>query len=426
MTLTIRKIHVLGINSYEFKDLPLKLQNLFNSIENIAIPDSYIEKIKSWEENNTNHKKNFFISKSDQNLIKWLKLQSKDVILISRGDPLWFGIGRLLLENFKQNELIFYPSNTCMQIAFSKIKLPWNNANFISIHGRDSSQLAKALKAKQNNLVIITDSNHNSVELIQNNILEHKLEDFYDFWLCEEMGLKNERIRKLKIKEKLPNNIFKLNIVILLKKNKFIYSDDIPLFGLKDSTFKTFEDRPNLLTKREVRIQILADLELPDKGNILDIGAGCGSIGLEAIKLRPNLKLFCIEKRVGSKNLIMENAKTLKVFPEKIIEEDINDLLNSKFFESLGKINRVIIGGCNKKTKLKVISKLSKLMTRGDVVIIPIIDIEALKELREILKINNFDIELNLIQNYKSLSIAEGIRLDPINPVFLLKGQKSI
>ena len=35
-----------------------------------------------------------------------------------------------------------------------------------------------------------------------------------------------------------------------------------------------------------------------------------------------------------------------------------------------------------------------------------------------------YSISLNLIQTYKSLSIAEGIRLEPNNPVFILKGKK--
>ena len=107
-------------------------------------------------------------------------------------------------------------------------------------------------------------------------------------------------------------------------KTKKIYSNDnLPLFGISDTIFKTFEDRPNLLTKREVRIQILADLELPNKGVIWDIGAGCGSIGLEALRLRPNLELICVDKRIGSKALILENSKRLSVKPKFIFEEDI-------------------------------------------------------------------------------------------------------
>jgi len=36
----------------------------------------------------------------------------------------------------------------------------------------------------------------------------------------------------------------------------------------------------------------------------------------------------------------------------------------------------------------------------------------------------NFKTNLNLIQTYKSISIAEGMRFEPNNPVFLLKGKK--
>ena len=37
---------------------------------------------------------------------------------------------------------------------------------------------------------------------------------------------------------------------------------------------------------------------------------------------------------------------------------------------------------------------------------------------------NNFKTTLNLIQTYKSLTISEGMRLEPNNPVFILKGKK--
>ena len=91
-------------------------------------------------------KKSFFSSNSNNELVNWLRSQKTDVILISRGDPLWFGIGRLLLENFSKDELSFYPSNTCIQLAFSKLKIPWQDTVNVSIHGRDSTKLVEALK----------------------------------------------------------------------------------------------------------------------------------------------------------------------------------------------------------------------------------------------------------------------------------------
>ena len=124
MTEVYRKIHVVGINSYKFKDLPTKIQDLFLKTQNIAVPNSYFEEIKSWSENDLEKKKSFFSSNSNYELVNWMRSQKNDVILISRGDPLWFGIGRILLENFSKDELSFYPSNTCIQLAFSKLKIP--------------------------------------------------------------------------------------------------------------------------------------------------------------------------------------------------------------------------------------------------------------------------------------------------------------
>ncbi len=426
MTKINRKIHIIGINSFEFEDLPSKLQTLFIETVNIAVPNSYFVKIKSWGENNLGKKKSFFASNSNNELIDWLKSQKNDVILISRGDPLWFGIGRIILENFSKDELRFYPSNTCIQLAFSKLKIPWQDIKYVSIHGRDSTKFVEALKTKPSSLAIITDSNKKSLEIIQKNLSELNLIDFYDFWICEEIGFENEKIMQLNLKESLPSDISNLNIAVLIKRKNNYSNNNLPLFGISDTSFKTFEDRPNLLTKREIRIQILADLELPKKGVIWDVGAGCGSIGLEALKLSPNLDLFCIDKRIGSKALILENSKRLGVKPKFIIEEDINDILNTRNIISYEKPNRLVIGGCNKKTKLQIINKLSKVMSIGDIIVIPIIDIQTIEELKEELKAKNFKTNLNLIQTYKSLSIAEGMRLEPNNPVFLLKGKKEI
>jgi len=424
MTEVNRKIHVIGINSYKFEDLSFKLQNLFLKTENIAVPNSYFEEIKSWSENGLEKKKSFFSSNSNNELVQWLRSQKTDVILISRGDPLWFGIGRILLENFSTDELSFYPSNTCIQLAFSKLKIPWQDTVYLSIHGRDSTRLVEALKPRPSSLAIITDSHNEGLEVIKKNLLELNLIEFYDFWLCEEIGFDNENIRKLNLKESFPSNISSLNIVVLTKTKKNYSNNNLPLFGISDHIFKTFDDRPNLLTKREVRVQILADLELPKNGVIWDIGAGCGSIGLEALKLRPNLDLFCIDKRFGSKALILENSERLGVKPKFICEEDINNILNTKNLSPFEKPNRLVIGGCDKKTKLQIINSSDKWMSIGDIIVIPIIDFQTIKELKEELEDKNFKTNLNLIQTYKSLSIAEGMRLEPNNPVFLLKGKK--
>ena len=419
-----RKIHIVGINSFNFEDLQLNVKDLFSKTKNIAVPSSFIGKIKKWEINNTIKDKNFFISESNINLIKWLKSINYDAILISRGNPLWYGIGRILLKNFSPNELCFYPANTCIQLAFSKLKISWQDTKIISIHGRDSQELIKNLKKKENKIAILTDPKIKSLELIKKNLQELNLGNKYEFWLFENIGLEDERISLIKNKAKLPQEISDLNIVILLKNEKSLIKTSLPLFGINDNYFQTFDDRPNLITKREIRIQILADLELPEFGTLLDIGSGSGTIGLEALRIRPKIKLICIDKRLGSEVLINENAKNLGVKPHKIIEGDINQYLNKGLTKFFLDSNRVVIGGCDKNTKILVIKFLSTLFKTGDIVVIPLITYENLEKVNFTLKELCFETSISLIQTYKGLSITEGTRFEPNNPVFIIKAKK--
>ena len=419
-----RIIHIVGINSFEFNDLQSSIKDLFSNTKHIAVPASFYEKIKCWESNKFIGEKNFFISKSNINLINWLKSLDEDAILISRGDPLWYGIGRILLKSFSANELTFYPANTCIQLAFSKLKKSWQSIQTVSIHGRDSLNLIKSLKKKEKAIAILTDPNIKSLELIRKNLKELNLQKNYEIWLFEDIGYSKEKITLIESEENIPKVISDLNIVILFRKEKILKSSLLPLFGINDSYFQTFDDRPNLLTKREVRIQILADLELPEFGTLLDIGSGSGTIGLEALRLRPKIELICLDKRLGSKVLISENAKNLGVSPKKIIEGDINQYLNEvskKFFLNA---NRIILGGCDKDTKISVIKFFSRFLKEGDIIVIPLITYEILAKIDLTLKELQYETSINMIQTFKSVSIAEGTRFEPNNPVFILKGKK--
>ena len=420
-----RKIHVVGISSFKFEELSSSVKLLLRNTNNIAIPDSYFDHIKIWFNNSEKHRKNLFSSCSNNDLIAWLENNTGDVILISRGDPLWFGIGRILLENFPREELFFYPSITCVQLAFRKLKKPWQNAKCISIHGRETDELLKALKSRTNNLAIIPDPKKNNLELIKKNLLELQMDDFYDIWLCEELGFKGEKVTALKINEEFPKDISDLHIFVLSRKEVFNYKDNYPLFGINDSLFKTFNDRPNLQTKREIRIQILADLELPEKGVIWDIGAGSGTIGLEALKLRPQLKLFSIDKRLGTKKIISENSRRINVKPEQIHEMDIKEFIAINMSDPLIFPCRVVIGGCNKETKIFIIKKLSNSMLKGDIFVLPIITLEMLQEIKSLFIKLDYLLNITLVQIHKGVSIAEGTRFEPNNPVFVIKAKKN-
>ena len=63
-------------------------------------------------------------------------------VLLASGDPLWFGIGRLLLQHFPSEQLRFHPCPCSMQLAFSRLGRPWQNAQWLSFHGREPDALS--------------------------------------------------------------------------------------------------------------------------------------------------------------------------------------------------------------------------------------------------------------------------------------------
>jgi precorrin-6Y C5,15-methyltransferase (decarboxylating) len=172
------------------------------------------------------------------------------------------------------------------------------------------------------------------------------------------------------------------------------------------------------MTKREVRIQVLADLELPAQGVLWDIGAGVGSIGLEALRLQPGLQLFALESRGGSRALIAANAERLGVRPAGIGQGRAPAAL-----AELPDPDRVVIGGGGQDRAAILQVVLERLRPQG-VVVIPLATLEALAELRPVLEQGGLEVRVGQLQAWRGAALADGTRLAPLNPVLVLQGKR--
>ena len=87
--------------------------------------------------------------------------------------------------------------------------------------------------------------------------------------------------------------------------------------------------------------------------------------------------------------------------------------------------NRILIGGCNLETKTLIISELTKFLKEGDIIVVPIVTYEVLQQIDSTFKKFNYEISLRMIQTFKGLSISDGTRFEPNNPVFIIKAKKT-
>ena len=419
-------IHVIGIDTSSVESFfEAKKKQILNA-ERITGPKRILNSFQTWLEHKNLKNYSFEYIPTDKlnDFIDVLKKEEKKTIVFSGGDPLWFGIGRLLIQNFPLSKLYFEPAATSFQLAFSRLGKPWQATKWLSLHGRDPLPFEKAIKKLPSSLVVLTDPNRGGAKEVYQLLHSLGLKGKYEFLTFERLGYLNERIIEIKSIEDFPIDFDPLHLVILFKREELPpKSEELPLFGINDSIFLQYSDCPGLMTKKEVRVQLLAEINLPKHGIIWDVGSGVGSIGLEALRISPNLKLLSIDKRVGSKNIIEENAKRLGVKPSLIIEDEaLNVLKKHKITDELLNPDRVIIGGGGSSSHL-IIEEVLKQINSKCILVIPLISLKAISKLESILKPKVNKLSISQHQSYRGVSIGEDIRLSPLNPVFILKGE---
>ena len=349
------------------------------------------------------------------------------VVLLASRYPLWFGIGRLLLQHIPPERLRFHPAPTSLQLAFARLGRPWQDAGWVSLHGREPEPLAQRLQQRPVALAVLTDPSRGGADEVRRLLRASGLEAVYSLWLAERLGHPQERLMRLAPTAPLPSDLDPLHLVLLIAEPPPPPVDPaaLPLFGLDDGLWLQHPDRPGLMTKRDVRIQLLADLELPAEGVLWDLGAGVGSIGLEALRLRPQLQLWAVERRGGSAALIQANAERLGVRPAGVLElEALAACAPGDRPSPLPDPDRVLIGGGGRGRAALLATVLPRLRP-GGVVVIPLATVEALAELRPVLERGQLEVSVSQHQAWRGAPLADGTRLAPLNPVLVLKGRRS-
>ena len=134
------------------------------------------------------------------------------------GDPGFFSYGKLIINKVGIENCEVIPGVSSVQLAFAKIGRSWNDACFMSLHGR-TGRIASVIKnVKENYKVAVLTDNSNNVRVIARRLLEEGLKDRKIF-VCENLSLEKERIREFDVTSILKIQVRDLNVIIILDED---------------------------------------------------------------------------------------------------------------------------------------------------------------------------------------------------------------
>jgi precorrin-6Y C5,15-methyltransferase (decarboxylating) len=338
------------------------------------------------------------------------------VVVLTSGDPLFFGLGRLLLAHFPAEVLNFHPHISSVQLAFNRLKMPWQDAQVVSAHGRSLDCLESLLHKGVNPIAILTDAANTPVAIARF-IKRLNLSTSYRIWVCENLGGSDELVSEL-LEDSDRQQFAALNVVVLAKQECHLpISQNLPIVGIPDAEFHSFSDLPGLITKREVRVLSIGELSLQPQQVIWDIGAGTGSVAIEMARLSPSSQIFAIEKNAAGVTLIRKNCDRFEVKNVRVIARSAPDAL-----EGLPAPDRIFIGGSSGKLEAILSVCRDRLQSQGAIVA-NFASPEHLHTAMQWLKQHNFDLQLLQVNLSRSVPIGGASRFSPLNPITILKAQ---
>ncbi|MDO3377527.1 precorrin-6y C5,15-methyltransferase (decarboxylating) subunit CbiE [Geoalkalibacter halelectricus] len=333
-------------------------------------------------------------------------------VVLTSGDPLFFSIGRYLLRNLPAGDLEFIPNVSSVQYAFAKIKVPWDDAVFISAHGRGLKKAVDRIVANDK-AAILTDE-INTPKAIATELTARGREG-YAAYLCEELGTPRERILATDVKGLLEIEAAPLNVLILIKEYDADGDAYIPTLGIPDEEFAAVK---KLITKEEVRVIALAKLQLRHDMCLWDIGAGSGSVSIEADHLLPNGRIFAVERNPQCLQFIRDNLRKFNARNISLVEGEAPACL-----ENLPDPDRVFIGGSggNLWDILKAVDE--RLPAEGRIVL-NAITLDTLTSSTEFFDNAGYDVEVTAVNISRTRPLTDYKMFEANNPVFVITATK--
>lgn len=334
------------------------------------------------------------------------------VVVLATGDPNYFGITRALLRHVPAEDLEIIPNVSALQWAFAKAREPWDDATFLTVHGRSTAGLVEAVRGHPK-VCLFTDEK-NTPATIARLLLEAGLGG-YRAVLCEDLGGPSEQVSRLSLEELTKRDAHQLNTLILLAPETA--TSPVPIAwapGLPEDVFDQRKPKLGLITKREVRVLSLARLALRPDSVVWDIGSGSGSVSIEAARLAPHGRVFAVEKSAEDVEIVRSNVETFGVAHVTVLHATAPDGL-----DDLPDPDAVFVGGSGGKLR-EILSIATARLRRGGRIVVNAITLDTLHETVTVFRELRLEHEAILASIARSKPLLGMMSFEALNPVYIV------
>jgi precorrin-6Y C5,15-methyltransferase (decarboxylating) len=343
---------------------------------------------------------------------------TRRVVVLASGDPNFYGVAPLVVRIMGGANVAIHPNVTAVQAACARLKIAWQDARVASLHGRDLSGLAAALQGAPK-LLIYTDPEHTPAVIARFLLAQGRAKT--QLFVLEDLGQPTERVSRLTPEEAQGQQFSPLNMVVVLDESSASAREAPPgpaplHLGLAEAELS---HEAGLITKSEVRAVVLAKLALHPGQVLWDVGAGCGSVSLEASLLLPGGRIFAVERDPGRSEQIRANRRKFGVANLEVVQGCAPECL-----AALPDPQRVFVGGGGRQLGDILQAAMARLTPGGKVVLTAAL-LETLEAARQILTAAGWPLEVVHLQVSRSRPLGEGAYFKALNPVWIIAGWKS-
>ena len=411
---TSQKVHIIGIGDDGLAALTDATRQLLASAEILIgsdatlrlVPDSRAERLVVHD--------NF-----DAAVEKIAASPRKRVVVLATGDPLFYGVARHLCSRLGKERFEVAPHVSSMQLAFARVKESWEEAYLTDLASRSFATLLDKVRVAEK--VGLFTSDQWTPARVAATLLEHRI-DYFSAYVCENLGSPDERVTQGELADLVDEEFAPLNVMILVRK------PDVPdrpleargqrLFGNPDEMFAQSKPKHGLLTPSELRAIALAELDLGPRSVVWDIGAGSGSVAIEAAQIAIDGRVFAIEMDPEDHALILTNAERFRV-------TNLTPVLGRapEAWQGLPEPDAIFVGGSGREINRLVDLAADRLRVGGRLVA-SVGSIESVSDVYAVMRRRCADVKVWMLNIARGTEQFERLRFEALNPTFLLAAVK--